>query len=314
MLEKLFLNHIIYSTDDANTHIEPVVLQHLKFARLGGSPSSQSPNSLPYIEVDLLPYLSLPPTGQCDIRIGPMGVGFPHGMNYLLTLIHAWEIISGPGGSFGGGSGFTHAMFSIEESPNTFTGQLQSWTAGWGGSIWVCPEDMVLDSQSWLTPDWETTTTDEDPGVGEAVDDEFQAQLSRLGHYLDPLRWSPSPLAAVEILILCGFGYTTNKGKYLQYLRECFRGMNRVHKFQVDKTNPGMVAHLLHPFQAESGGTVLLFPLLQLLSFSNCTPVKLPQLLEAMKKRAGLGNVLEMALVDNEKVDLSELSDIQERT
>jgi len=313
MLKDLDLNRTNYSdADSTGTHIEPVALRYLKSTILGGTSSSNSPDSLPYIKVDLLPYLLLPPTGRCEIRISPKNVRFPYNTNHLLTLIRAWEIISSPGGGFGGGSGFTQANLSIEESPSTLTGQVELRVPGWGG-LCVSPGDMAGDSRSWLTPDWETTTTDGDPGGGEAGDDEFQAQLSRLGCYLDPLRWSPSPLATLRVLTLCGFGYTTNKGKYLQYLRECFAGLNRVRKFRVDKTNPGMVVQLLQPFE---GGSMVLLPLLRLLTFSNCTPAELhrSRFLEVMKQRAALGNILKAARVDGVKVDLSELSDIQERT
>ena len=64
-------------------------------------------------------------------------------------------------------------------------------------------------------PDWKTTTTDEGPGVGDASEGGIQAQLSGLDFYLDPLRRSPSPLAAVKGLIVSGFGYTRNQEKYL---------------------------------------------------------------------------------------------------
>ena len=313
MLEELELDRVNYSyAVDVDTRIEPVALRHLEYGTLGGRSSSPSPDSLPYIEVDLLPYLLLPSAGQCDIWVIPASVAFPSGTNYLLTLIRVWEIISGPGGGFGEGTGFIQADFSINERPGTLTGQVELLIAGWG-SLCISLENMVVDSRSWLNPDWETSITDEDPGAGEADDDESQAQLSRLGCYLDPLRWSPSPLATVESLFLRGFGYTRNKEKYLQYLRKCFVGLNRVREFQVDEANPGMVVHLLQPFEGESGGMVLLFPLLRLLSFYNCTPPQ-PVFLEVMKKRAGLGNVLEEALVDNVKVDLSELWDMQQRT
>ena len=314
MLEELEINRVNYSDgDDAGTHIEPVVLQDLTYARLGGRRSSQSPDSLPYIKVDLLPYLRLPSIGQFGIGIGPWNVTFPRGTNYLLTLIRAWEITSAPGGSLSGGSGFTHFEISLEESPSTLIGSLELWTVGCG-SLWVSPDDMVADSRSWSIPNWETTTADESPEAGEADDDEFQAQVSRLGSYLEPLRWSPSPLAVVETLLLYGFGYTRHKGKYLEYLRECFMGLNRVREFKVSNTNPGMVVHLLQPFESESGRMVLLFPLLGLLTFSNCTPVELPrsQFIEVMKKRAGLGNTLEEAWVDDGVIDLSELSGVPE--
>jgi len=310
-IEELELSHVKYSdANDAATHIEPATLQHLKSAMLEGRPSSQS---LPRIEVNLLPYLLLPSTGQCVIWIC-LEDAFQRGTNCLLTLIHAWEIVSGPGGGFGAGSGFTQVKLFIEEHPSTLTGQLELSVAGWG-SLCVAPENTVLDSWSWLTPDWNTITTDEDPGADVAGDDEFQAQLSRLGCYLDPFRWSPSPLATVEDLILSGFGYTTNKGKYLQYLRECFRGLNQVRELHVEKTNPGMVVHLLQPFEGESGEMVL-FPLLWCLAFYNCTSMELPRtrVIEVMEKRAAFGSVLEEVWVDGELVDLPEVSDIQDRT
>ena len=309
MLEGLKLSDVKYSyADDADTHIEPVALQHLKSAILGGRPSSPSLGSLPHIEVDLLPYLLIPSTTQCDISISSVNGVFPRGTNYLLTLIRAWKIISRPKGGFGGHSGPTYAKFSINESPSGLIGYLEAWIVG-GAGLSAGNENMVVDSRSWLTPDWKTTTTDEDPGVGEAGNEEFQAQLSRLGHYLDPLRWGPSPLTTVKFLVLCGFGHTRNKRKYLQYLRECFRALNRVRELHLYNTNPGMVVHLLQPFEGKSGGMVLLFPLLQLLAFSNCTPVELPrsQFLEMMKNRAKLGNTLKEARVDSEEVDLSEL-------
>jgi len=313
MLEVLRLSQAKY-VDDADTHIKPVTLQHLTCATLGGRPSSPSPDSLPHIEVDLLPYLLLPPLGQCDIWVSLVNTGLPSGTSYLLTLIRAWEIISSPGGGFGGGSGFSQAMVSIQESPGTLVGQAELCVTGWG-SLYVSPENMVVDCRSWLTPDWETTTTDGDPGAGEAGNDEFQAQISRLGCYLNPLRWSPSPLATVEILTLCGFGYTTNKGKYLQYLRECFKGLDQVREFHVENTNPGMVVHLLQPFEGESGEMVVLFPLLWFLTFYDCTPMELPRprFLEVAKKRAALGSVLQEVWVEEGCVDLSELSDVQER-
>jgi len=120
----------------------------------------------------------------------------------------------------------------------------------------------------------------------------------------------------MESLVLSGFGYTRNKGKYLHYLRECFMGLNRVHEFQVDETNPGMAVHLLQPFEGDSGGMVLIFPLLRLLTFCNCAPAELPRswFLEVMKKRAALGNVLEEVWVDDEQVDLSELLAVQQTT
>jgi len=316
LLEKLWLNHVNCSyPDGAGAHIESVPLQHLKDVKLGGRPSSRSPDYLPYIEVDLLPYLRLPLTGQCSIGINQANVAFPSGTNYLLTLIRALEITSGPGGCLGGGSGFTHAGIAIKESPSALTGQWALWTPE-KGDLWVDPEGVVVDSQSWLIPDWETTIVDEGSGAGEAGDDEIQAQLSRLGCYLDPLRWSPSPLAIVEILVLSGFGYTRNKGKYLQYLRECFMGLNRVRGLQVDETNFGMAVHLLQPFEGDSGGMVLLFPLLRVLIFCKCAPMEVPwcRFLEVMKKRATLGNVLEKVRVDGERVDLSELSAVQQTT
>jgi len=190
MLEKFWLNHANCShPDGADAHIESVPLQHLKSAELGGRPSSRSPDCLPYIEVDLLPYLRLPLTGQCSIGINPANVAFPSDTNYLLTLIRALEIISGPGGCLGVGSRFTHADITIEESTSALTGRWALWTPE-KGNLWVDPEGVVVDGQSWLIPDWETTTVDEGSGAGEAGDDEIQAQLSRLGCYLDPLRRS----------------------------------------------------------------------------------------------------------------------------
>ena len=317
MLEALELDRASYSlAADADNYIEPAALSHLESAILGGRPSPPSPDSLPYIEVDLLPYLHLPSSGQCGINISPVNTRFPRGTNYLSTLIRAWEIISGPGGCFGGGSGFTHVEFLIKESPGALTGRLELWIPG-GGSLCVDPENTVVGSRSWLIPKWETTTTEEDPRVGEAGDDEFQAQLSRLSCYLDPLRWSPSPLAAVKTVLLRGFGYTKNKRKYLQYLRECFGGLDQIREFRVKETNPWMIAHLLGPFEDESGRKVLIFPLLELLILSNCAPAKLPQsqFLEVMKERAVLGNVLEEVWMDGEEVDLSELlAEVQERT
>ena len=315
-LEELDLYRVNYSDedeDDAGSHIEPIAFRHLKDVQLGGRLSSPSPDSLPHIEANLLSYLSFPPLGQCEVWVRLVNTGFPSGTNYLLTLIRAWEIISSPGGGFGGGSGFSQARLSIDEGPNTLTGQVEFWITGWG-SLCVGPETLVVDSRSWVTPDWETTT-DEDPGAGEAGNDEFQAQLSRLGCYLDPLRWSPSPLATVGFLRLCGFGYTTNKEKYLQYLRECFVGLNRVRDFHVEKTNSGMVVHLLQPFKGESGEMVVLFPLLWGLAFYGCTPMEphRPGFLEVMKERAARGNVLEV-WVDDKKVDLPELSEVQETT
>ena len=305
-LQSLGLYYANYSDgDDAGTHIEPVALPHLKCARLGGRPSPPSPDSLPYIEVDLLPYLHLPSTGQWGISINPVNQMLPRDTNYLLTLIRAREIIAGPGGNLSGGSGRTAIELTIKESPSTLIDHLGLWIVGWG-DLWVGPEDIVVDSQSWSIPDWGATTVDDGPEAGEADDDEFQAQLSRLGCYLDPLRWSPSPLATVETLFLCGFGYTRNKGKYLEYLRECFMGLKRVRDFQVKKTNPGMVVHLLQPLENESGGMVLVFPLLEVLSIDNSTPVDvpLPALLEVVKRRATLGNALKGMLVDDKKVDL----------
>jgi len=153
-LEVLRLNQAEYSyADDADTHIEPVTLQHLTFTRLGGTPTPPSPDSHPHIEVDLLPYLFFPPLGQCNIWISLVNVVFPSGTSYLLTLIRAWEIISSPGGSFGAGSGFTQAKFSTEESPSTLTGQVELWIAKWG-SLSIGPKNMVIGSWSWLTPDW----------------------------------------------------------------------------------------------------------------------------------------------------------------
>ena len=173
---------------------------------------------------------------------------------------------------------------------------------------------MLADNRSWLIPDWETTPTDEDPGAGEASEDVFQTQLSRLGCYLDPLRWSPSPSAAVETLLLTGFCYTKDKGRYPQYLWGCFKGLAWTRDFKVEEINPWMIAHLLRPVEDEPGGMVLVFPLLDYLFIGICTPVEvpLPALLEVVKKRAALGNVLEEVWVDDEGVDLSGLSHVQE--
>jgi len=318
-LEGLDLHLASYSdVDDARTHIEPVALQHLKSARLGGRPSSSSLSSLPYIEADLLPYLHLPPVGQCDISISTSNGKSPRGTNYLLTLNHAWEFIYGPGGSFSEGVGSTCIEISIKEGPGTFTGYLKLGIAGQVNFHikTVSPENVPTDGRPWLMSDWETTTADEGPGAGDVSDKEIQRQLSRLGCYLDPLRWSPSPLPVVEVLLLGGFGYTRNKGKYLKYLRECFRGLGRIRKLQVKETDPWMIVHLLRPSEDESGEMVLIFPLLESLSFDKCTPVELPQpaFLEVVKERAALGNVLGAVLVGGKTVDLSELLDIPGRT
>ena len=316
-LEAFNLHRASYShMDDAGTHIEPIALRYLKSAILGGKPSPPSPSSLPYIKVDLLPYLHLPPVGRCSISITPFNVKFPRGTNNLLTLIRAWESVPGRGGGFGGDAGFTSVDISVKEGPSMFAGRLKLEIAGRCnlhiGTLG--PGNVSADSQPSIIPDWETVTTDEDPGTGDVSGDEIQTQLSRLGCYLDPLRWSPSPLAAVEALLFCGFGYTTNKRKYLQYLRECFGGLGRIRKLQVEETNPWMIVHLLRPFEDESGGVVLVFPLLKFLSFDKCTPAELPQptFLGVVKERAALGNVLEAVLVGGKTVDLSELLDTGE--
>ena len=319
LLKEIELHCASYShADDAGTHIEPATFQNLESVTLGGRPSTSSPESRAYVEVELLPYLHLPPTCRRGICVGPGDVTLPRDTNYLLTLIRAQESISSPGGGFGEGAGFTCAEFYIKESPSTVTGRLELEDPK-RGNLYVearGPEDITANGHSWSIPDWETATTDGDPGAGEADDDEIQAQLSRLGCYLDPLRWSPSPLAAIETLLLGGFGYTRDKGKYLQYLRECFKGLARIRNFQVEETNPWMITHLLRPFEDESGGMVLVFPLLEFLSIENFAPVELPlyALLEVVEKRALRGNVLEEVLVNDERVDLSGLPDTQERS
>ena len=319
MLEEIEVRRASYShVDDAGTYIEPVAFRNLKSIKLGGRPSAPSPDSCAYVEVELLPYLRLPPACRRGIYVGLRNVTFPRDTNYLLTLIRAQESISNPGGGFGEGAGFTCAELYIKESPSTLIGLLVLEVAR-RENLYVDvrgPENIPANGQPWSTPDWEAATTDGDPGAGEAGDDEIQAQLSRLGCYLDPLRWSPSPLAAIETLLLGGFGYTRDKGKYLQYLRECFKGLARIRNFQVEETNPWMITHLLRPFEDESGGMVLVFPLLEFLSIENFAPVELPlyALLEVVEKRALRGNVLEEVLVNDERVDLSGLPDIQERS
>ena len=315
LLEEFDFHRAIYSdagnADDA--YIEPVTLQHLTYVTLGGRPSPALHHSPPYIEVDLLPFLSLPPADRCSIDIDPANGTFPRGTNYLLTLIRAWKFVSGSEDGFGGGAGFTDIKFFIEESPSTLAGWLEVFEQDYLRAAISGSEGIPTSGRPLLTPDWETTTTD---GESEAGDDEIQAQLSRLGCYLDPLRWCPSPLAALKGLVISGFGYTGNKGKYLQYLRECFGGLGQIRRFQAEETNLWMVTHLLRPVEDGSGGTVLLFPLLETLTLYGCTPVglPLPALLEVMKERAALGHVLEMVLVDDEVVDLSELRDIQGST
>ena len=292
-----------------NTHIEPVTLQHLKSAKLGGRPSQQFPNALPYLEVDFFRYLRLPQAGERSISIYPMSAPFPRDTNHLLTLVHAWNSISGSGDGFGGGAGFTYFKISINKRPKAFTGQLEIMGRD-NLHIKICRCDPIFtSSQAEPTTDWETITTDEDPGAG------YPGEVSRLGRYLDPLRSCPSPLAALETLLLSGFGFTGNKGEHLQYLRECFRGLGQVRELQVGEMNLWMIAHLLRPFEDGSGGMVLLFPLLELLSFGNCTPAELPlpAFREMVKERAGLGNVLKTVFVDGERVNVSELWDTQER-
>jgi len=313
VLEVLNLRRTRYSCEDeAGTDIEPVTLQHLKLAKLGGQPSPPSPNSLPFVEVDLLPHLRFPQTSQRCIRINSDNATFPHDTNYLLSLFHAWNLISGSVDGFGGGARLSYVNLSIQESPSALTGRLEIV-----GQDDLCvkilnPENIPRSNPQWPMPDWETT--DDEYGAGDG--EEIQAQLSRLGCYLDPLQWNPSPLAALEILLFSGFGHTSNKRKYLQYLRECFKGLNQIRKFQVEETNLWVVIHLLRPFEDESGGTVLVFPLLEFLSFDRCTPVELPisALLEVMKERAMLGNIVETVLGDDEEIDLSELHDIEEAT
>ena len=174
------------------------------------------------------------------------------------------------------------------------------------------PKDPPMSSWLFPMPDWETTTTGEKLGARDANECEIKAQLTRLGGYLDPLRWNPSPLATLESLVVTGFGYTTNKTKYLEYLRERFRGLGQIRRFQAKETNLWMITHLLQPFEDGSGGMVLLFPLLEYLSFCNCTPMglALPALLEVIRERAALGNALETVSVDDEIVDLSESRDV----
>ena len=316
LLEEVDLHYASYSDlDNAGTHIEPVTLQHLKRVLLKGRPSP-SLHPLPYIEADLLPYLSFPSAGQCRIDIYPASVSFPHGTSYLLSLIRAWELISGHGGGFGRGDGFTRFELFIKESPDALSGWLGVVEQGDIRAEIFLPEDMYTSSWPFPMPDWETTTTDGETGTGYAAECEIQAQLTRLGGHLDPLRWNPSPLATLKSLVIAGFGYTTSKARYLEYLRECFEGLSQLRHFQAKETNLWMITHLLRPYEDGSGGMALLFPLLESLSFCNCAPVGplLPTLLEAMKERAALGNVLETVSVDYEKVDLSELGNVQGTT
>ena len=95
---------------------------------------------------------------------------------------------------------------------------------------------------------------DEEPGSGDVSDNEIQAQLSRLDCYFGPLRWRPSPLAALETIIFSGFGHTSNKEMYLRYLQECFGGLDEILNLYVKETDMWMIAHLLRPFEDESGG------------------------------------------------------------
>jgi len=124
-------------------------------------------------------------------------------------------------------------------------------------------------------------------------------------------------LAGIETLFLGGFGYTRDKEKYLQYLRECFMELPQILNFQVEETNPWMVVQLLRPFEDEWGEMVLVFPLLEFLSIDKFVPVvlPLPALLDMVERRAALWNVLEEVLVNDVMVgvDLSGLSGIQER-
>ena len=314
VLEELDLHCTSCSyADDTDTYTEPVTLQHLKHALLGGKPSPPSHHPLPYIDIDLLPYLYLPPVGQCRIDINPENVTFPRDTNYLLTLIHAWEFVSGSGDGFGGDAGFTRFQFSIEESPNTLTGRLGVVEQGNIRVAIFGPEGGLPSGQPLVMPDWETVITGEEAGAGGVGEGEIKEQLSRLGCYLDPLRWSPSPLAALKSIGVTGFGHTRNKARYLEYLRECFRGLGQIRHFQAQETNLWMITHLLRPFDDGLGGMVLLFPLLESLCFYGCMPVglPLPALREVMKERTALGNVLETVWVDDQMVDLSEPQDIQ---
>jgi len=309
-LKVLNLHRARYSHMDVSTDTERVALRHLKSARLGGRPSLPSTDSLPYIEVDLLPYLCLLKAGECNIYINPINATVPHDTNYLLTLIHAWGIISGSEDGSGGGARFSYVNFSIKEGPSALEiVGLDDLRVKFLG-----PEGIPASSQSVSMPDWEAVTMDEVPGAGGAGGGEVQTQLSRLDCFLAPLRWNPSPLAALDTLLLSGFGYTSNKGKYLQYLRECFSGLGQIRRLQVKEMNLWMIGHLLRPFEAGSGEVVMVFPLLEFLSFDKCTPAEppLPALVEVMKRRVALGSVLETLLADGEEVDLSGLSDVQE--
>jgi len=319
MLEELNVHRVSFSyVDGADTRIEPVALQHLKSAKLGGRPSApslESLPSLPYIDIDLLPYLHLPQaTGRRIIRLHSVKAAFPPNTNHLLTLVRAWNLISGSGDGFSGGAGISYVNLLIKESPGALTGRLEIV-----GQDDLCvtissPENTHTSSQPWPMPNWEATTTDEEPGSGDAGDDETETQLLRLGCYLDPLRWRPSPLAALETLLFSGFGHTSNKGKYLQYLRECFMGLDEIRSLQVEETDLWMIANLLRPFEDESGEMVLLFPKLEFLSFDECTPVEppLPVFVDVMGERAEFGSVLETILVDDEEIDLFESSDEEE--
>jgi len=187
-LKEIELHRASYShADDAGTHIGPVAFQNLESITFGGRPSAPSPDSCTYFEVELLPYLHLPPTCLRGIWIDPGKVTLPRDTNYLLTLIRAHESVSSPGGGFGEGAGFTCAEFHIEESPNTLIGRLVLEIDGRDNLHLEVrgPENITANGQPWSIPDWETTTTNRDPG--EVGDDKIQAQLSRLGCYLDPL-------------------------------------------------------------------------------------------------------------------------------
>ena len=312
-LVRLSIHRVSYSrVDDVDTHIEPVTLQHLEFAGLGGRLSQSSLDSVPYIEVDILPYLHLPQVGRRIIHIHPIKTTFPHDTSYFLTLVHAWKFVSGSGDGFTGGAGISHISLSIEESPRALAGRLDAF-----GQDGVCvtifsSENTPPSNQSWPTTNWETATTGEEPEAGDD-DHGIQAQLSRLGRYLEPLRWRPSPLAALRTLIFGGFGYTRNKEKYLRYLRGCFRELYGIHDLQVEETSMRMIAYLLRPFKDVTGEMVLLSPKLDFLSFDKCIPIELPlpTLIEVLKERAELGSVLETILVDDEEVDISELSDVR---
>ena len=315
LLEVLNLDQASLS-HDPGAHITPVTLQYLQSIQLGGRPSFLSlvAGTSPYIEVDLLPHLRLP-AGHYDVCIKPVHATLPRNTNYLLTLIHAWERITGSREGFGGRTGPTYADFSITEGIDTLTGGLEVACQNGRRVEIVGLTKSFPASRAWVVPDWESMSTDTGggPGGGGAGRSGIEAQLRRLGCYLDPLRRDPSPLAALKTLCLSGFGHTRNKGMYFQYLRECFRGMNQIREFQVKETNIWMIAHLLRPFEEGTGGVVLLFPLLTLLSFDGCTFVEPPisGLLETMKKRRAFGSVLKELLVDGEGVDLSELHDMR---